>query len=481
MKRLGFLLVLVLALSFSWSPTTAKILLRVSSSPMPAADKLGVHEAVLVWPVKNQSVLALLSSQGYRIFLQCEWNDVGAVVDAEEHTGITGVIVANTAASNQAFGIEQIRSYAAAHPKLNFRLLVPGGKQPQMKGRLVVERNGILHVSSPSSQPWLDTNLALVRLAQSANSDVLPVLYDFPWNAEETPGGAWHPDEATFALAIAEADAVRSDVVIDLPDKLQKALSSNDPGAWSLWNGVRPYLDFSSQAPDGKWRPVANIGAIVDNAQASYEALNLMARHNLAFEAVRPSDLNAARLTRWNSVVVFCSLGQDAAALLRNFAQQGAIVIFVNSHDDFPWHSTTPTYQEAHSATYRVGKGQIVELSQPVVDPENFARDLRRLIGAERSVLALWNSLTTLVTGYREEPGGDITLYLVNYADQPDNVQVQVKGRFAGVQLESPEEPRSAPLSSAERTNGFTEFTIPVLRIAARVHLHSAKENSAVP
>jgi len=48
-----------------------------------------------------------------------------------------------------------------------FRFLISSGKQPQMRGRLVVNRNGILQVSSPSSQPWLDTNLAAVRLAET--------------------------------------------------------------------------------------------------------------------------------------------------------------------------------------------------------------------------------------------------------------------------------------------------------------------------
>jgi hypothetical protein len=310
--------------------------------------------------------------------------------------------------------------------------------------------------------------------------DSFPIIYDFHWDTSGALPDAWRPDAEAYAVAIAEADANRSDVTIDLPGSLQRALVADDSRAWTLWKAVMPYLDFSSHAPTERVLPLANLGVIVDDAQASYEAINLMARHNLAFESIRPLGLTLARLRSWNSVVVFCSLNKGAVAKVRDFAATGGIVIFVNSHDEFPWHSAPPLRQDPHATVYSLGAGQVVELAEPVVDPENFARDLRRLTGKERSALALWNSLTTLVTGYRERSRPDVTLYLVNYAGQPDNVQVQVKGRFTRVRLESPEEPCCVSLPFVER-GGFTEFIIPALHITARVHLDSTRESFAAP
>jgi hypothetical protein len=460
------------------TPATAKVFLRVAPSPLPPADKTGIQDLVLTWPLRDSSLVAKFRSQGYRVWLQCESQDLSKVATMVDRAAAAGVIIANTGSANQSRAIEEIRTYMAAHKNLAVRVLVSGGKQPQMKGRLVVERDGMLQVSSPSTQPWLDTNLAMVRLAQSIYPEWLPIVYDFRWDTSEAPPGAWHPDAEDYALAIAEADAIHADVVIDFPVSLQRALDAQEPRAWSLWKGVLPYLNFSSHAPTAKAQPIANLGVIADNTQASYEPINLLARHNLAFEAVRPSNLTLARLNNWNSVVVFSSLNTEAVTLLHDFAAKGEIVIFVDSHDNFPWHSTPPLRQESHSTTYKIGAGQIVELDEPIIDPENFARDLRRLIGRERSTLALWNSLTTLVTAYREEVRRGTTLYLVNYADQPDNVQVQVKGPFTRVRLESPEEQCCVSLPFVER-NGFTEFTIPSLRIAARVHLDSDGESSA--
>src|SRR5947199_8665298 len=109
-----------------------------------------------------------------------------------------------------------------------------------------------------------------------------------------------------------------------------------------------------------------------------------MARHNLAFESVRPSGVTLARLSSWNSVVVFCPLNKEAVALLRDFAASGGIVIFVNTHDEFSWHSAPTLRQESRATVYSIGDGQVVQLPEPVCDPENFAPDPGRPIGREQ-------------------------------------------------------------------------------------------------
>ena len=44
------------------------------------------------------------------------------------------------------------------------------GKQPEMRGSLVIKRGSVLEVSSPTAQPWIDTNLALVKIEQRSQS-----------------------------------------------------------------------------------------------------------------------------------------------------------------------------------------------------------------------------------------------------------------------------------------------------------------------
>ena len=454
------------------APAAGKVLLRVAAGPLPPAKSMGVSEVVLHWPVHDAASLAKLRALGFRVFLEANSNDLTAAAAAAERANLAGVIVDHASADATA-NDETFRSIKAAHPNLLFRFLISGGKQPQMRGRLVVDRNGILQVSSPSSQPWLDTNLAAVRLAETCHPDEAPVLYDFHWDLSDAVHKEYGPTVDEYALAISEAEAIRADVIVDVPEPLQKALVANQPAAWMLWNQVKQYIALSPAVALDGMRPIANMGIITCDEQTNYEAVNLLARHNLTFEIVRPQELSAERSSRWNALVVFCVPGDPEIGLFNDFAKRGGIVVLVNQRGDYPWHSTAPARQDEHSATFTVGSGEIVELGEPVIDPEVFARDLRRLIGAERSALSLWNSLTTLATGYRQESTGETILNVINYADVPDNVQVQIKGRFASVRLETPEAGCCVTLQSFER-GGFTEFTIPRLVVAARVHMKTA-------
>jgi hypothetical protein len=459
------------------APAAGKVLLRVAAGPLPSAQAMGVSEVVVLWPVRDATSLANLPALGFRVFLEASSNDLAAAAVAAERENLAGVIVnlmgSEAATNNKTFG-----SIKDAHPKLLFRFLMSGGKQPQMRGRLVINRDGILQVSRPSSQPWLDTNLAIARLTETFHPEESPVLYDFHWDLSDAVHKELGPGADQYALAISEAEAIHTDVIVDFPESLQEGLVANQPAAWSLWNQVKQYIAFLSTAQADGVRPIANMGIVTCDAQTNYEAVNLLARHNLTFETVRPQDLNAERLNKWNALVVFCAPKNPEIGLFNDFAKRGGIVVLVDQRGDYPWHSNTAARKDEHSSTFSVGSGEIVELREPVTDPEVFARDLRRLIGAERSVLSLWNSLTTLVTGYRQRSTGETILSVINFADVPDNVQVQIKGRFVSVQLETPEAAGRVALQFFER-GGFTEFTIPRLVVAARVHLESADNGQA--
>jgi len=467
------------AVGLSVEPAAGDVLLRVTPGPLPTAKAIGVSDIVMRWPVPETAELMKLRVLGFRLFLEAGSSDLAAAAGAAERAEAAGVIIDFKGSDSAANG-ELLRSSKVAHPKLVFRFLIPGGKQPQMKGRLVVEREGILQVSSPSSQPWLDTNLALAKLAETFHPDAMPVLYDFQWDLSDSLHKQLGPSVDEYALAIAEADAIRADAVLDFPEPLQKALAADQSDAWALWDQVKRYIAFSPRVPSEEIQSIANMGVVTSDEQANYEAVNLLARHNLAFENIRPQDLTAQRLNAWNAVVVFCSLRSADIDLLNDFVKRGAIVVLVNQRGEYPWHVNAPIRHDSHSATFNVGSGQVVELGEPVTDPEQFARDLRRLIGPERSAVGLWNSLTTLVTAYRQGPGDETVLNVINYADVPENVQVQIRGRFTSIQLESPEEGCCRALQAVSR-GSFTEFTIPRLVIAARVRLKVADNRGANP
>ena len=451
-------------------PASGKVLLRVSQAELPPARAMGVSDLVLVWPVANDSFLNNAKTLGYRVFLEATPADLAMVADAAEKAHAVGVILDAGNVDSSASG-ELLRSAQSVHSKLSFLLLNPGGKEPQMKGRLVVDRNGILQVSSPTSQPWVDSNLALVRFARAFRPEAIP-LYTFHWNLSDALRKKLGPTAEDYSLAVAEADAFRADVILDLHEGLQQGLAHNEADAWTLWNQVKRYIALQTveSAPGMMPMPLVNTGIVTDDYRVSYEGCNLMARHNIPFAVFRSEDLEAKPVDGLDMLVVFSAPSPASYRVLGDFAKRGGIVVLVNLRGDFPWHSSEPTRRNAKSAVYNVGTGQIVEFSDPVIDPEVFSRDIRRVMGVQRPSLSLWNSLTTIAVPYREKPDGETIVNLVNYALEPEPVQVQIKGRFSSILYESPEGGCCQSIPPIER-DGFTEFVIPALFISGRVHL----------
>ncbi|MGH9470155.1 MAG: hypothetical protein ACRD1N_07425, partial [Terriglobia bacterium] len=125
-------------------------------------------------------------------------------------------------------------------------------------------------------------------------------------------------------------------------------------------------------------------------------------------------------------------------------------------------------------AIYNVGSGKVVELSTPIVNPDAFAEDIRRLLKLDQQLADFWNSLTVLAALYRETGTPQTTIQLVNYAEEPLKAQVRLKGDFARGRFETPESGCCTTLTLTH-SQGFTQFVVPGLRIGGAVHLEPSQ------
>ena len=173
-------------------------------------------------------------------------------------------------------------------------------------------------------------------------------------------------------------------------------------------------------------------------------------------------------------MVVFAPPDKGASERIVEIAARGAIVVVADAQGPYPWQTAQPVKVNEHTVSYAVGSGRVLELSEPVVDPETFAQDIRRLLGKQGVLLNLWNGLTTIAVPYRSHGGKLKVLNLVNYAAEPVRIQVQVKGSFSAIRYETPGQVCCQSLVPVKH-DGFTEFVIPDLMIAGRVHLEPEK------
>lgn len=359
-----------------------------------------------------------------------------------------------------------LASLKSAHPTVKFLVLNSHGKQPDMRGSLIIKRDSILEVSSPTAQPWIDTNLALIKVEQRSRPSQVP-LYTFPWDAQGQQGS---PSAADYSLAIAEAAASHADLVLKLDEHLQRALNGHDSDAWALWNQVRSMIAFSVHRSKAEWDPAANVAVALDRLDANDEVLNLLSRHNIPFRVFLPNDLKSEELKGFDLLVALLKPDKEIGEKITSFANRGMTVVVVDAHDQHPWQKNQASQVNEHTTSYAVGNGKVLELSEPVSDPEVFAQDIRRLLGKSNSLLSLWNGLTTIALPYEDRSGIVKLLEFVNYSEDPVQVQLRVKGTFTSVSFESPQRRCCESLAPVVH-DGFTEFVIPELTIAGRVHL----------
>ncbi len=444
-----------------------KVLVRWTEPALPSRS-LGVPELVIPWQATDLAPIQAAARHGYRVYVEVPLQQASDAVSALSKEPIAGVIVDP---GDTQDALPQMTKLRTAHPKMKFLLLGANGKEPQMRGQTVTTREGVLQVSSATAQPWLDTNLAMVRYERSTEPSRTPV-YTFGWELDDSLRKEYGPSEDDYALAIAESGAVGADLILSLHPTLQRGLLEKQPAAWVQWEKLSAYIKFADAEASGNRQPWSNVAVVTRDYDTAYEPMNLMARHNIPFR-VLPIGFSADSLHPFSVVIVFAVPDQQGIEVLNSFAKRGETVIIVDAKGKYPWQSAEPVHTAEHAVSYNVGKGRVIELAEPVADPETFAQDVRRLIPENEVLVSLWNALTTIAVPYRDSSTGEVMLDLVNYAQVPMRIQVQVKGSYSNIRYETPDHGCCQNLVPV-RHDGFTDFVIPSLVIAGRVHLKPA-------
>jgi len=258
--------------------------------------------------------------------------------------------------------------------------------------------------------------------------------------------------------------------VLPVHEAQQKGLASGSKNTLDDWARVKQYLEFYRAKDGSEAAAEARVCVLTEDFDATFEALNLMARHNIPFRVMKSSEVKGKDLAACDVAIAFAEPGKELAAALNDFAAKGGVAVLVKLQGPFAWESTGTGVNNGPSMTYTVGKGRVIQLKEAIIDPETFAQDVRRLMTKASVPVSLWNSLTTLVAAYPGTKAGETIVELVNYDEESSEVQVQVKGTFGSASYETPERGRSEKLKTT-RVNGFTQFVVPDLVVGGRLRL----------
>jgi hypothetical protein len=310
---------------------------------------------------------------------------------------------------------------------------------------------------TPSSEPWIESNIWLVRSFAVA-SPSRPV-----WISSQLENAS----DVDYERAVADAAAAGGRWIVSLDDTLRAKLRARDASALEAWRRLSIYLRFAET--HAAWRalaPYGSVGIVLDPASMKQdladEYLNLAVRRQVPYRLVVRAELNAAAVAKFRALVA-TELDPPSAAerkLLQDFAENGGLVIAGPSWGGSP--KTEPF------AEVPAGKGRVVVYNDP--DPEAVARDLKELLSDDDLGVVPFNvpSIITFASG--GAPGKPLLVQLVNYSDHAaEAITLRLSGKFRSARLETPEgAPANLPLRDAE---GNTEVAIPKLLLWGAVSL----------
>ena len=360
----------------------AEILIRWDLASIPSPQALGISTIVI--PAAQAQGIKQALAQGYRVYVEI---DAAAAASFSPIEGTAGVIVNGPIASD-------VRERLAQRAKI-VRLAENRGKWPHIRTNWVTRNKDVLQVTNRSSQPWLENNEALIRIATAASPPgAPPVLLTYAWQPVTVADLDQGPRLENYLVAIAEAGSFGADLLLPLHERFERELMAGSPDARADWEEIRRFVDFYAWNVPAQHRPMANVGVVTSDPMRSFEMLNLLARHNLPFVTIVPAAVTAQTLAGLDLVVLLDEPTGGGRAAAAAFAEQGGAVVDGQGRAVRPEHLRA---RNAPAARLRApggrhlerhhGPGRAYSPRRPATDGAH-RRELRRAAAADTAARA---------------------------------------------------------------------------------------------
>ena len=305
----------MLAILAMKTEASAEIFIRWDQDRIPPPQALGISTVVI--PAARPLAVRRALAQGYRVYLEI---DAGAAATFKPAGAVAGVIVKGALSSGQLARLSQL--------PVPVRVAEDRGKWPHIRTNWVTRNKDVLQVTGRSSQPWLENNEALIRIAaERAEADAPPVLLTYAWQPVTVSDLDQGPRLEHYLVAMAEAGSFGADLLLPLHERFERALIMGDPDARADWDEMRRFLDFYAWNVPGQHRPIANVGVVTADPMRAFEVMNLLARHNLPFVSIGPATVVSRRLADLDLLIVLDDLDETALQQVTQFATGGGTVL----------------------------------------------------------------------------------------------------------------------------------------------------------
>jgi hypothetical protein len=310
---------------------------------------------------------------------------------------------------------------AQCAPELALISLHGGGGAPGIR---IVSDSGAA-VATPTSEPWIDSNLWLVRALRAKGQ--APVWLTFALE---------NPSIDNYVRAIADSAAAGGQWVVAPDDSLLSGLANKRPEAVAKWRNITEALGFFAQ--HRAWCQLSAIGpvGVVRDPVTRYpeiadENLNLIARRRIPYRTIERASLCAPALEGLKALLSteISIPNESERSLLKTFVERGGLLV------TGPWWGATVPKDQDYIAQ-PLGKGQVIVYRDESPDPESLSKNLLRLLGKGNLGIRLFNAPTILPYLSAREDGKQRLVQMINYASGPsERITVRVRGPYRTARL----------------------------------------------
>jgi hypothetical protein len=326
----------------------------------------------------------------------------------------------------------------------------------------------------PTNLPWVDSNLATLRIARALTPGK-GVWIDFD------PPQAAPPSADAYMLAVADPASYGARWVISLDDALRAGLTAKKQPAVDTWKKVATMLAFFEQHKQARTYQPAGSLAVVSNFAGSdwnfgEESLNLLPRLRESSQVIARSRTLGASLEGLQAIFYVDDEppGPKLRQKLTDFAKDGGI-LFVPSK----WPNPEGTHIQAEPYLLfnlrALGKGRLAVCKDDSPDVYDTVADIQNIISHRNDLLRLYNASSMNFFYQTSAQGKQGVIHLLNYSRRPasDGPLIFVKKPYRSARLVSPELPSPVELKWAPQEAGGAELSLPKISVYGAVELES--------
>jgi hypothetical protein len=329
----------------------------------------------------------------------------------------------------------------------------------------------------PTNLPWIDSNGALLAMAQALAPDkAVWIVVDPPRKAKVTV--------ENLLLAVADAEAYGGRWVISLDDSMRSGLAAASTQAVADWKRITDASAFfEKNRVTRTYQRMGRLAVLSDfsepNRSFGEDALNLLPRLREPFRVIPRSQALAASFQGLQGILY---VDQEAPepklrGKLLSFVQEGG-TLFVRSK----WPDPEGSPVELSSAeTYllfnvrRLGKGRLAVAKEDSPDTYFTCMDIQNIMSHRGDPARLYNGASMNYFFQASPQGRQGVIHVLNYSRRPggDNALVYLRKPYRSARFVSPELAAPVALQWTPQEAGGAEVSLPRISVYGAVQMET--------